>query len=525
MSQFDVNGNKINEEVDNEPIVMNPGDIVVSFCNAKLLENKEFEIPMEANVYIVSADNEIGKTTTISGLETLVQVFNDTPDLITRGKSSAAIEGFIPKADGSGTIRIKFEIEAGKKKFVAYDGKKKITKVNEIRELIGSYVKLSVGDMLGLIRTADGRKKIIKDLIEPILTEEEKSKLDALKTKHKATFSLRTDVNKEVDKYDLMVKENTLTPVEKDFLSKEDLAAKTKKEYEDQHLQKCNELDKLTSDIENELTQTTMLLDSVNKDLEMIEQSKTEIDNKYLTIENNVKRIKELQQEIARLEKENSDENSLIITLEQQYKEKRNAKLTEQKTLIEKKADVEVRKENIATQEEKLKAEIADLVIRKSNGETFLSNVAKAKDKKVRFDEYSRSLKEKMKQAEDYTNDLEALTKQMKEIFTNSKLPKDLTIDEDTFYYKGFEFNENQVAESAMGVILAELLCNINTSFMVNAGNYGIYGKKRFSELVQMAKQYNKHIFVEAVQYGQTDVKIVGAVINDAPESEVKSLF
>ena len=86
-------------------------------------------------------------------------------------------------------------------------------------------------------------------------------------------------------------------------------------------------------------------------------------------------------------------------------------------------------------------------------------------------------------------------------------------------------FDENQVSESAMAIILTELLCNINTSFMVNAGNYGIYGKQRFEKLVELAKRYNKHIFVEAVQYGQTEVKIVGAVVNDAPESEVKSLF
>ena len=59
--QFNLDGS-----TNEEPIVANSNDIVVSFVNAKLLENHEFEIPAEANVYIVSADNEIGKTTTIT---------------------------------------------------------------------------------------------------------------------------------------------------------------------------------------------------------------------------------------------------------------------------------------------------------------------------------------------------------------------------------------------------------------------------------------------------------------------------
>ena len=92
--QFNLDGS-----TNEEPIVANSNDIVVSFINAKLLENHEFEIPAEANVYIVSADNEIGKTTTITGLETLVSVFNGTPNLITNGKKNAVIEGNIPKAD------------------------------------------------------------------------------------------------------------------------------------------------------------------------------------------------------------------------------------------------------------------------------------------------------------------------------------------------------------------------------------------------------------------------------------------
>ena len=179
--QFNLDGS-----TNEEPIVANSNDIVVSFVNAKLLENHEFEIPAEANVYIVSADNEIGKTTTITGLETLVSVFNGTPNLITNGKKNAVIEGNIPKADGTGNIRVKFEIEPGKSKFIAYDGKRKLSKVSEIRDLVGTYAKMSVSEILSNLKKAEGRKLVIKTLIEPILSEEEKATLEKLKAILKA---------------------------------------------------------------------------------------------------------------------------------------------------------------------------------------------------------------------------------------------------------------------------------------------------------------------------------------------------
>lgn len=518
--QFNLDGS-----TNEEPIVANSNDIVVSFVNAKLLENHEFEIPAEANVYIVSADNEIGKTTTITGLETLVSVFNGTPNLITNGKKNAVIEGNIPKADGTGNIRIKFEIEPGKSKFIAYDGKRKLSKVSEIRDLVGTYAKMSVSEILSNLKKAEGRKQVIKTLIEPILSEEEKATLEKLKADYQGNFALRTDENKLLDKAVMLVAENQLTISEKDLLSKEELAEKTLKELRNALQEKQTEKQTLVSSIDQDIENSKLKLDAAVTEVNNLSIRRNEIDAQKETVKKNVTRIEELKAELERLEVQNRELNGLIITnegtLEEDTKIKNEAKDAAQKAYNE----ALLKKDSIHEKSEQLDKDIAEASDRIANGETFKSNIEKAKLKKENFDRYNADLTKHQKKVEEYTNTLNEIKEKIKKVYSGSNLPKGLTIEDDVFYYNDFVFDENQVSESAMAIILTELLCNINTSFMVNAGNYGIYGKQRFEKLVELAKRYNKHIFVEAVQYGQTEVKIVGAVVNDAPESEVKSLF
>jgi len=105
----------------------------IIFKNYKKLINKSYTLE-DKYLWLVTGDNETGKSTMINGLLSLLMAKDDTDVPVTHGKKEGLIEGSIALADGK-EYRIKHEFTNDKHKFYLSDGIKNITKVTDIRKL------------------------------------------------------------------------------------------------------------------------------------------------------------------------------------------------------------------------------------------------------------------------------------------------------------------------------------------------------------------------------------------------------
>jgi len=98
------------------------------------------------------------------------------------------------------------------------------------------------------------------------------------------------------------------------------------------------------------------------------------------------------------------------------------------------------------------------------------------------------------------------------EIYTNSKLPAGITINEDSFSFHGYDFSKEQVSESEAKLAIAELMCQIDTAGLIVLGNAAVFGKDRMDQICEIAKKYNKKVFLERVIDDLDEVRLVGIV-------------
>src|SRR4030042_97685 len=443
-------------------------EIILEFKNYKLLKNEKFDLS-NYMVYCFEGRNGIGKSSAITGLEELISAMAFTVQPVTGGEKEGWKKVIWEGVDGKlYTIEHTFDVKNGKGKFVAYNDKaEQITSVTKIRELLGTYSRITVDQFFEKANTAPGRRELINNFFNKILTNEERTEIQTCKAYAEKAYDERTEYGR------------TMKIIEPMLIELTDEQLKTV-----DRLPEAREKVKLRREQLNQRRELKRDFESINHDIE--------------DLKHNILLIKEIgktwfpDDTYQKWDKILTDTENTFIIFSKNYKEKKETDLPSEEDLT-----------NMILRAEKIIEE----------GSVFHARQSQYLVNKEKYDHF----KERYNEAEEIINTKRA---RIKEIYVNSKLPAGITIEDDGFSFHGYDFSKEQVSESEAKLAIAELMCQIDTAGLIVLGNAAIFGKERMEQICEIAKKYNKKVFLERVVDDLDEVRLVGIVdVTDIKES------
>ena len=471
--------------------------LFLKFENYKLFGNKELEINPDANIVIVQGDNETGKTSIINAIKEAYTVSRITDEPLKEGTNEGKFSIDILDKNGE-PITIVYQFWSDKSsQFYAIKNGKKINTIKEIREIIGTCTIFSVPDISYKLRNAESRKKVIEEIIKPVAGPEKIVKLQYYEAKIKTVFDERREIGRELKSLESTLQKVRLTPEEESALNEYDKLIESKKNYEVRYNELKVDFDKyeqLKVELQNAMTTQQQELNSVQSLRNFKKTQLEKFDNEIAALE---EKLKSLKEERAKLAQEL--DAPVVLQSEAKVEKVKNALSTMAVTIETNKSIYEFLKSEINKIDEKLAA--------------FESAKIKSSSLKPIKEEYARVNQLYIEK----DNELESLRAEQKKFISELNLPSGMSIEDDTIKIDGLPFDETQISESTMSLALVELLCKVNTSRFIAAGKYSDYNRERLEKLVEIAKKYNKQIYLENVVSGQQESDVRFIVNNDMP--------
>ena len=469
-------------------------DIKIKINNYKLLENFEQEYK-DCRVLLVTADNEKGKSSLIRGIIENMTAKSVTDDPVTHGKMEGNKTFTIPDKDGNQcVIHHEFSEKDKKGSFYAIDHKgKKISSVNKIRELVGTFEELSIETFYNMQKTAEGRRKIIKNYFYPLLMPEQIERIneiDEQTSKGGSLFNERAEVNSLIKYLESQLEANKLS--EKDIIL-------------------ANEHDSIVEEISNtektlnEYQKARLFSDSIKEKIYEVEENLNNIpieieyflsEFKNKTDKNN-KEIEELKLKIQALEKDN---NEMAIHKGQKLSQigEREKELTTKLKNLKEESSKEVDVSYIFETEKTL-----------NELRTYRDKSLQAINNLEIYNKSFNDIQQKCEHQSHLQKKIDQMRKEKLDILSNSKLPAGLVIDGDEFTWNGFSFNDAQISKSSAMLVIAEILCNVIGAKIVYIGEKALFNEERFKQLVKIAEKYGKIPVLEQVIDKQNEIKVI----------------
>lgn len=468
---------------------------IVHLHNYKLFEELEVAIPADANVIIVGADNDKGKSSFITSLREAYGLQSITPKPLKEGEEKGMNTFHITDINGE-DITIVYEFFDGDKKsrFYAIKDGKRINELYKIRELIGNCVQYSVPEISAKLQVEKTRKEVIADLIKPLMPEELITKIAYHNAKVGVAFDKRRDINRELESFKKSLETVKIDPETAAIIARKGEANELmeglkalRKTYDEA----AATVEAVNSKIESE---TAVLRSEITLLIQSKESSQKSINDQEDAITKAEAALKLMKERLVEM---NTSFNSIESSIK--MKEDKITEITD-KLVTEK----EVAEKLLANDVEK----IFELDTRIKKGEELLNDIAKAETVtstlepiRLKVEELQKSFDKEDKEVNDNREAIALLLKA-------TPLPEGLSVTDDGIVIDGLQFSEDQVSESKLYIKLIELLCKVNTSQFIHAGKYDAYGEGRFDQLCKIAKANNKKIYLETVVRGQEDVKV-----------------
>jgi hypothetical protein len=449
-------------------------EIILEFKNYKLLKNEKFDLS-NYMVYCFEGRNGIGKSSAITGLEELISAMSFTVQPVSGGEKEGWKKVVWKGVDGKlYTIEHTFDVKNGKGKFVAYNDKaEQITSVTKIRELLGTYSRITVDQFFEMAKKTEGRRKLIDEYFNKLLTAEERTEIQTNRAYEGRAYEQRTQYGRDIKAIEPLLKE--LTEEEEKVVARIP-EAKEKVTLRRKQLEDIKEAEFAVRNLMGMKDQAIRQFDSLNTTLMTVLK---EEDIKVLR--NEFGRISEsISSMIEKVGKDLPNKEELVVMIERA------------EGIIERGAALHAMKSQYVVNKEK-------------------------------FDNLNTGL-------EKLETEITTRRNRVVEIYTNSKLPAGITINEDSFSFHGYDFSKEQVSESEAKLAIAELMCQIDTAGLIVLGNASVFGKERMDQICEIAKKYNKKVFLERVIDDLDEVRLVGIVDvsevkepNEVKESKPKS--
>ena len=431
---------------------------------------KEFNADFDGNVYFITGDNELGKSTVLKAIGALLTGNRDA--VLKNGESKGfakmivgddgeeyEVELKFTKANPRGTLSIKSKTTGMKS-----------DNVSMLQKIFG-YTDFDAVEFSRWSETAEGRRKQI-EVVKSLLPEEVRTRISEIDTTVAGLKTERTGVNRDLKTY------KSISDAAGQGLTTQDLKTYAK-----------------PKDI-------TELMKEQAENAQLIEKAKTV----RSALEQRKKQLEEIPERLAA------------------------AKATYEKAIEEAKKAIErtekLYKEAIA----QIESEKADYEARKANAEKWLANYEENNPEKLDTSEQLRKAEEhnkkaakvadylsKKKQADDKKAEAEKMDSEIAELsaereklISSAKLPiSGLSFSDDGLVLNDVPFVAGNVSDSQIMEVAAKLIIASNPTvkvFRIARGES--LGQKRLQAILDLAKKEGFQGFIESVVRGQQDLII-----------------
>lgn len=460
---------------------------------------KEFNADFEGNIYFITGDNELGKSTLLKAIGAMLTGNRDA--VLRNGEDKGfakmvvgddgenyEVELRFTKANPRGTLSIKSQTTGMKS-----------DNVSMLQKIFG-YQDFDAVEFSRWSETAEGRRKQI-EVVKALLPEKARTRIAEIDAEVITVKDKRKDANAEVKTYTT-------------------ICSNAEKQLKNGDIETYAEKKDITS-----------LMEEQNENARLIEKAKTVRQTRQQRIEQLEAipgRLKDAQDThdemiiniVSRLEQEEKDAERIIIEAKKRIEEaKKEAKKAREKV------DEELKETLSRIEEEK-----TDLEKRKANAEKWLEEYEKnnpenlnTADQLKQAEEHNRinalvvDYMEKKKQKEKaektastFDEKLTELLKERETIIANSKLPiSGLSFSDDGLELNGVPFVAGKVSDSQIMEVAAKLIIASNPTvkvFRIARGES--LGAKRLQAIVDIARKNGFQGFLEEVKRGQNDLVI-----------------
>ena len=469
----------------------------LELVNFQAIENLKADF--EGNVYFITGDNELGKSTVLKAIGALL---TGNRDAVLRNGESKGFAKMIVGDDGE-----EYEVElrftaANPRGTLSIKSKNAGIASNNLSMLqkIFGYSDFDAVEFSRWSETAEGRRKQI-EVVKSLLPAEVKSRIEEIDSKVSEIKSERTGVNRDLKTFQSIADEAGKGLTEKDLAT----FVKAKDITELMREQQANaQLIAKANTVRGALKLRTEQLGAIPgriSDAEAIRKAEVDDANRY---EESAKAEYTRAVEAA---KKAYEEAKVMADAKAKSACERYDKTIAQ--INAEKEDLEKRKSNaeawLADYEnhnpEKL--DTAEQLSKAEEHNKMVAKVADYKDKKAKADK-------KRAEAKTMDSTIKELSEERANLIANAKLPiEGLTFTEDGLELNGVPFVAGKVSDSQIMEVAAKLIIASNPTvkvFRIARGES--LGEKRLKSIIDIAKKNGFQGFIEEVRRGQDDLTI-----------------
>lgn len=438
---------------------------------------KEFNADFDGNVYFITGDNELGKSTVLKAIGALLTGNRDA--VLKNGESKGfakmivgddgeeyEVELKFTKANPRGTLSIKSKTTGMKS-----------DNVSMLQKIFG-YTDFDAVEFSRWSETAEGRRKQI-EVVKSLLPEEVRTRIAEIDTTVAGLKTERTGVNRDLKTY------KSISDAAGQGLTTQDLKTYAKPKDITELMKEQQENAKL---VEKAKGVRLRMEERKGKLAEIPARLTTAKDSYNKSIVAAKKAIEEAKKAIEEAEKTYKQTVSDIVEEKKDYEKKiTNAEkwLTDYEALNPNNFDTEKQLKE-AEEHNKKAAKVAD----------YLSKKKQADDKKA--------------EAERMDSEIAELSAEREKLISSAKLPiSGLSFSDDGLVLNDVPFVAGKVSDSQIMEVAAKLIIASNPTvkvFRIARGES--LGEKRLQAIIEIAKKNGFQGFIEEVKRGQDDLLI-----------------
>lgn len=460
---------------------------------------KEFNADFDGNVYFITGDNELGKSTV---LKAIVALLTGNRDAVLKNGESKGFAKMIVGDDGEEyEVELRFT-KANPRGTLSIKSKTtgmKSDNVSMLQKIFG-YTDFDAVEFSRWSETAEGRRKQI-EVVKSLLPEEVRTRIAEIDTEISELKTERTGVNRDLKTF------KSISDAAGQGLTTQDL--KTYAEPKD----------------------ITELMKEQSINAQLIEKAKTV----RLSLQNRKSQLEAIPGRIKEAEEIKNTEITEAIKYEAKAKAEYERVIAEAKKTFDEakaksKADAKAAVDKYNKEIEKIEAERTEFERLKTNAEKWLDIYEKNNPEKLDTAEQLRKAEEhnkmaakvadyltKKKQADDkrveaekMDSDIAKLSAEREKLISSAKLPiSGLSFSDDGLVLNDVPFIAGKVSDSQIMEVAAKLIIASNPTvkvFRIARGES--LGEKRLQAIIDIAKKNGFQGFIEEVKRGQDDLII-----------------
>lgn len=444
--------------------------------NYKLLKEGEYNLS-GGSIFLMSGPNNVGKTSFLHLLQSIMEVKDDTINPVTHGEKEGFATGTIIGADGEPyQFRYDFNVDGRKKfTFIGPDGKQLKT-MGEMRAIF-NYTHFTLEEFFNWSKSEVGRKKQ-RDIIMKLLDEKEQDEINQIEakinTRNGVLYIERQNINRDVESLNSVVSNTILSDEQKTLLKQ----AKTINEEYNKLVKRKEEIEKLIQ-VDPEVVQK----------IATSKANKSTAEKSITTSNDEIERLKKL---IA-IEERNIKDQEAIVNLEvkviEELSSKSDGSIDIDALTIELNGDGTEKNPGI--------------INRIAKGQEIKNKLAVAEELEKNREIKKQEALTKQAKADELSNNIETLRARKQAIIKGcAGIPESISIDDDYITIDGIPFTEEDVSKSKATKAIARLMMLVNKAPIMLMGDAESLGYEVLNELKEEAEAMGKTmVFAEHVRY------------------------